>query len=673
MRLRSIALVAVALGAFAVGGRAVRNRLRAAAAERTVEQAEHPERTPEGAREAARSPTHGLTIPPAHPRLWFDAARLERARAWFRRAPFTPDRDDPLGLALRGLLADDRPRCRAALEWALAESKAMRREGTACDGCRWSGEAIIAAYDWCHAALTPAELAEFVAATNAWIEHWRTQPWGAPPMHDSNYYWGYLRNELLWAIASRDENGPAAMTPLLDDVFTRRLAADFGPASRTDGRGGVGREGSQYGAYVTGYVTMPFVTAGLLGRGLLDETPFWREAVYAYVYATNPAGGGRGATLFPFNDDEQWLERDLTSPATAGARANFMAATAMHWSGVAVGRHAREWLALTRAPVAHFVRSVDPGGAAEPFDRLPLDYYAAGPGYLFGRSAWGPSGTAFMLQLGESGGSGHSHVDWGTWQLWRGGQYLSRETVAYGEEVAGAAGRGTISAGLAPGHNALLFGDAGLSATPWVSGAAVVRRLESRPEYAYADVDLTATAAGKRGNPAVAHAEREFVFVRRLETLVVLDRLESRDPATPRTFLAHCETRPIPTERGAICTVGKQALVLTTLAPGAAAIRVVEEGGKVGQYRIEVETSPGTARSSILTILQAKDAAAPALHPSIAEDERTYTVTLDRETRVSFVKGRSSSSGGLEIGGRRLPFTDAVQEMTVSDSGPAWR
>jgi hypothetical protein len=44
----------------------------------------------ESCTEPEETSVHGLTIPAGHPRLWFDAARLEQARTWFQSNPFTP-------------------------------------------------------------------------------------------------------------------------------------------------------------------------------------------------------------------------------------------------------------------------------------------------------------------------------------------------------------------------------------------------------------------------------------------------------------------------------------------------------------------------------------------------------------------------------------------------------
>jgi hypothetical protein len=633
--------------------------------------------------------THGLHVPPTHPRLWFDGPRLARARAHYAANPFAPSSGAEEVLALqraaRGLLnagdpADQRVQCRAALDWAMARTAAMAASiadtASQRDAARWNGEAIIASFDWCHPHLTPAEEAAFVADTNAWVRFWPEQPYGGVPMYQNNYYWGFVRNQIMWAIASYEDN-TAVAEALLDDALVARLENNFHPlaAHPQIGRGGVVQEGTQYGPYLVGYSVIPFATASLLGRDLREESNFWKEAVYGFVYSTTLQPTAGAYRMFPHSDIGS--EANYRVTADVG---NYMTDAAMRWSGLGVGRHARQWLGVTGASRGRHVEAVDPGGAALPFSGLPLDYYAPGIRWLYGRSSWEPGATAFFLQMGDRPTGidfiGHGHVDWGSWQLWRGGQFVSRETAAYfsnaSHRVAGWAGGTAVDSGQAVAHNALLVDGQGAATSDHLrvmEGAAAVTRLESRPGWAFAAVDLGTTLR----NPAWVAWVREYVFVRDLETLVVLDRVESATPGATKTFLAHCETAPAIGAGTATCTVGAQSLAMTTLSPAGAAYRTVAEGGTMGQQRIEVDTTPGTARSHVLTVLQAKDAAAPRRVPTLVEDATSYTVTLAPGTTLTFLKGITSSGGSITHGGQTTPLRADAQLMDVTDDGPVWR
>jgi hypothetical protein len=111
---------------------------------------------------------------------------------------------------------------------------------------------------------------------------------------------------------------------------------------------------------------------------------------------------------------------------------------------------------------------------------------------------------------------------------------------------------------------------------------------------------------------------------------------------------------------------------MTTLLPASRSYRVFNEGGRPAQYRIEVDTTPGTTQSYILTVLQAKDSGAPSLSPSVVDNGGSYTVTLDNSTSITFNKGMVSSGGSITMSGSTTAFRGGVQAMTVTGAGPAW-
>lgn len=628
--------------------------------------------------------THGMSLPTDHPRLWFTPDRLARARAWYTTHPFTPPNNEDTAagygdVALHGLLTDNATgSCDDAITWALSRLDDVHDTGgVACDPCRWTGEQLILVYDWCYSYLTAPQRASFRTALNAGLSAWSMNDWGGPGMYMNNYYWGYLRNELEWAITSYEDNMTWAES-MLDFVFTDRLADAFNPSTMPGGnsRGGVACEGSEYGPVVAQYPLIPFYTAGIYGRDVYQETDYWREFVYALIYATTPAPTtipgvtGTGYTVFPFSDDEAWNER---FQAQTHYYPDFMTAIASYWPANNVGRHARQWANMVNVQPWRFVQAVDVPTPPLAFTGLPLDFYASGPRYFYVRDAWGADATVLMLQLGDAPGDtiGHQHGDYGTFQIWRDGRYVSRETVAYsgdsGTDIAGYNGGATVDGALSIAHNSVLIN--GLNPGPQYSGPdAIVERLESQPGYAFAVVDLVPPSTRMQS------WRREFVFVRSLKTLVVLDRLQTAAADATKTFLNHCETNPTLTGNDrATCTVGTESLVMTTLLPSQRAYRVVDEGaGASQQYRIEVDTTPGTSQSYILNVLQAKDAAAAALTPTVSETSTSIDVTLDGTTSIAFAKGMASTGGAITQGATTTNFRSTVQTMSVTLDGPVW-
>jgi hypothetical protein len=113
---------------------------------------------------------------------------------------------------------------------------------------------------------------------------------------------------------------------------------------------------------------------------------------------------------------------------------------------------------------------------------------------------------------------------------------------------------------------------------------------------------------------------------------------------------------------------------MTTLLPAQRTYRVVREGtASHSQHRIEVDTTPGTTQSYILTVLQAKDAAAPGLMPSVVDTGSVFVVTLDGSSSIRFDKGITSSGGSITLGGTMTRFRTTVQTMRVTDAGPVWQ
>ena len=374
-----------------------------------------------------------------------------------------------------------------------------------------------------------------------------------------------------------------------------------------------------------------------------------------------------------------------------------MTRAASRWGSINIGKYAQTWLNVVASPVSEYVSSISSTATPLAFSTLPLDYYASGNSYFYGRKAWDAGSTVVNLQLGTAapGAAVHVHDDVGNWQLWRGGRWVSRETAGYVNTLTGYNNSGTTSSGELLAHNGLAFNGIGLGAscnpsclTGDRSGVPVVNRLESAVAYAYADVDLTASYRGKadstqthpeRENPAVAHAEREFVFVRDLETLVIFDRLQSNAVGATtadnikKTFVAHCEvTWTMEDAQHATCTDGTQALRLTTLVPSKPSYVVVNErGDKVGQYRLEVSDS-GSAQSYFLHVLQARATKDASLSPSVVDGGSSYTVTLDATHSLVFNKGMTSAGGTITIGSNTTPFRASVQPIDYTDSGPVW-
>jgi hypothetical protein len=638
--------------------------------------------------------TGTLTIPKTHPRLWWTPDRLARAKAWYARARFVPRKNDPLGDALVYVVTKDTSAGRRAVDALMRFSiPEANLKGVANDQYRWS-DWVPLVYDWAHDQMTASERQSFRERYDHYVEIFSQKSWGGQGLEGNNYFWGYLRNELNWAIATYHE-GPKAKE-LLDHALQKRWKSWFLPYAASAGRGGIPTEGSMYGRVLLQYNVVPFTSARLLGRDLYAETDFFREAVYYLIYGTTPAPTPRKGTakvyhqLFPFADDE--FDGGYPS-AERFEYGDFMTTAAMMWARTPVGQHARHWLEQTHAAKSPCVAAVDPGGTGRDLSALPLDYYAPGPMYFYSRNRWGPKGTSLFYQLGAATHCSHTHLDAGTFQIWRSGEWVTKESTGYAQPFNGGMARDTIC------HNGLLFQNVGLAdASP--DGPPKVLRLESKPNYSYAVVDLSSAyrshkkAQKNHDNFHAGRAVRELLFIRPLEVLVVLDRMEASGERMPaaeveKTFLLHFPNKPQldGTDR-ALAVNQAQALRVITLLPHSFTRRVVDESDFSGkhlepsyyQYRLE-ETHKGSKDSCFIHVLQARDAHGKDVEARLSEVAGAWTVQLDHPTlghaAIVFHQGMRSLGGTFAFGkdrpGEAAPLTSGVQQIKVTDQGPVWQ
>lgn len=684
---------------------------------------------------SAAPPPPNLDIPAGHPRLLFSTpALLAQARQWFTATygadgnGFTLDPDNPIDYAFSYLMTGNTANAQFAINWLMA----LPHPGQ--DSMRWYGEYAILIFDWCYDQLTPSQKATALANWSAYTLEADSWSWGGPNMPGNNYYWGYLRNGLLWGITSHGEDAQADY--LLNDAIVTRYRGTFLPYALSTLQGGAPAEGSQYGHYQLGYPIIPFLTAGTLGVPLYNETPWYKEAVMYLVYAaTNAPTPSHGAIpptyhLWPYADDAQWTVGSSLVHSDVG---DFLQAAATQWPQ-GVGRYARHLLTLANVPRMAYLQALDARVANDELDfsGLSLDYWAPGIKFLYARTGWDGQATSLMLQLAEVPGEGHEHQDYGSFQLWRAGQWMTRETVTYEDLVPGWQGIGQENGSKGHTHNVILFEGIGTNSQFYAGnpdnygdGPAQVSRMGRGSDFAFAVTDLgkayrshlsnyieSGTTRLRDDNAHVKGLVREFLWVRPLSTLVVFDRMESmafdRHDAevdngvtiTPRvtdaalvhkTFLLHSEAPLTSSPLGALtsytATSGTSVLRCTTVLPASPTTQVVNEGmampadtlsADLAQFRLEITTS-GAAQSYFLHVIQARDAAASDVVPTLTEDGTTYTLTLTRGTataRIVFQKGMASTGGTFgyaATGSPALaPLPTTVQSITVTDNGPVW-
>jgi hypothetical protein len=122
------------------------------------------------------------------------------------------------------------------------------------------------------------------------------------------------------------------------------------------------------------------------------------------------------------------------------------------------------------------------------------------------------------------------------------------------------------------------------------------------------------------------------------------------------------------------------------LVPASPTVAIVAENANgantsAWQYRIEANNAnPGNVVSYNIYTIQLGDASGfSALTPSVADSASgtpttgTFTITLDANDSLVINKGISSSGGTIKVAGTTKTLATAVQNMTITDSGPVWQ
>ena len=646
-------------------------------------------------------------IPAGHPRLWWDEESLDAARQWYASHPFTPSRStdpvvsssDPVGNAFKYLLTGDAGTCQIAHEWSMNALDPWTGLSTtvrpsSCNECRWYGESVILVYDWCHDALDARQRQSLLEAGNEVFPVWLQARWGGPQMPESNYFWGYWRNAVLWGIATHGTG--TVPGELLHEALVTWWKGHWLPHVATCNQGGVPAEGSSYAPYLLRYPVVAFHTLLGLGRDLVGETDFYERSVFFTVYNTlpdshhDPRRNATGWDKFPYGDAAAYM--DGPSPAVDGSTAGFMAWATLSWPASAIGQYARRWLADTGAAVPPFMDALLDRTTAVELHDLPLDFHAPGcSSHSILRTSWSQKDSVVHLQLASPPIVGHEHQDTGSFQLWRNGRWLVREAAGRGTgsgwTVPGFGGTAPLDVHRTPAHSTLLVapdkGHGHQASTG--AGVAAIRRLVSRPEYFSAVTDMTPAYHSedndaRYGNPEASHVEREFLYIRPLETLVVLDRVNTLSDDSTAAFLLHLMGKPTATGNRHTLTSGTEQLVLDTLLPEAPTARIIDEAREDGLHRLE-EVSPPGSMHYFLHVAQAKAVAEAAVRTRLEATADGYllTVTHPEKGTALFRFGLGDRSTGSQFGFQQTGTPDlqdlpeAVETFEVGAAGPQWR
>jgi hypothetical protein len=126
----------------------------------------------------------------------------------------------------------------------------------------------------------------------------------------------------------------------------------------------------------------------------------------------------------------------------------------------------------------------------------------------------------------------------------------------------------------------------------------------------------------------------------------------------------------------ATAVVGGQRLDLRTLLPQSPSYRVIQEGGDVGQFRLEYDVS-GSAQSYLLNVVSLRDASDAVVNATLQDLGDRWQIDLSHPVKgnasVTLQKGATSSGGNVRIdGANAIPLRSDIQPMQIGDNGPVW-
>jgi hypothetical protein len=701
---------------------------------------------PAGRAQIAWDPS-SLAIPGGHPRLLFTRAEdLTRARAWYPTHTVAVNAGS--AAIVKGyvaLMTQNATLCREAAVAVLSDPDYQLEDNfdapgaVASDQARWIGEEVILVYDWCWASFSAAERQTMRTRWNHYVQVLNAKEWGGPGMEFNNYYTGYMRNSILWGLATWGENVVSSVDKAREFLtygYRDRFLNGFSAAYAEIGRGGVTLEGTAYGRAQLDYVITPMITLQNMGENAFARNGFAREAPLYAAYSTPPqvtkGTPWRNCGLsywlqFPFNDDERFSECGFSGVRQEDF-GNAMKAFAHQRPTTRLGQVASEYLQMVGGSVSPWIAAYYATALpTQPLTTLPEDYVAYGTRYFFTRTDWAaPARSALLMQLGHLTRVGHNHHDAGSFQWWRGGEWVSRESTGYahsGESVTGYKGGGRVDVWHAVAHNTALFEGRGAidGDENGTDGPANFLALRSSTDFSWAAVDLTPAYRDRaQPNPCrydwpyAGRAIREFVFLRELETLLVLDRLTGTDDSQryangevpcwePFPYIPGSPLRTAATVERAVAIhgmtafqsagagtwrsdAGSQRLTVRSLLPAGATVTAIAErqagsppappgdGAWIGNFRLEIVAS-GQATLEFLTAMSAHATTVAAPTVGVADGPTSRTVTVTRGTDQAVVvwpKGAVPGPIQVTYNGHSVVAPLRVQAMLVEETGPRW-
>jgi hypothetical protein len=275
-----------------------------------------------------------------------------------------------------------------------------------------------------------------------------------PPMPGNNYFHGKLKAGIPHALAIWYEDTTNAQ--LIYNTLAGPQATSFWEvfkvyaASGGMGASGVPTEGVGYGRYEAQYVCIPFLSLLTMGRDMFAECGYWNNLLMYLINVLSPAAahlGNNAAPPYyqqpPFSDDQfDSGFANLQVPFDTAYWNDMLTMVSIENGTSTTGKYARQLINLVNQAVDPHFACIETNTSTQDWtaDGLPLGASFAGPDYLVVRKDWTPTASVWFHELGRVVGPGtggdslpgyHHHMDYGSWQAYRGAYAMSKEQSGY--------------------------------------------------------------------------------------------------------------------------------------------------------------------------------------------------------------------------------------------------
>ncbi|MBX3231193.1 MAG: hypothetical protein KIT84_09650 [Labilithrix sp.] len=548
------------------------------------------------------------------------------------------------------------------------------------DRSRWFGHAFPLTVDWIYPTLSAAEKKTIRTVFLRWaneLQHAEKTTYNHPEpvglVNDpkllsdvkrvrwasNNYFCAHARNLGFMAMSldvadDPDEKLRSYLTPVTGAWLYMSDAL-----MRGEMRGGMAAEGFEYSPLSLGYIAQLLLGLYTAGRSdvatfgkqvTFDKNPFWDDVLVGFAHSLSPVAKvpkdqdvaymGKVYDVAWYGDGEKYWGPDFMGVfGPMGVydhlTQNAKRLSAIRWIQTHHAPGVEEKLTERAADNNDLLASIfyfmlfDPKApkAPDPRPSYPLIHFAEGIGRHMQRTSWNENATWFTYKNGWITVD-HQSADAGMFELWRKGEWLTKERTGYGDDMACTDYKNMFTIqNDKPRHVA--EGEEGYRLAEWKRGSQwtyvnngdpKILAARAGQDFTYFLGDMTQQYNSKDENAEdVAHASRSLVYLVP-DRIVTYDRAASKKARRAKRLWVQLPNRG--TVSGDLMTMrtdGGQSFYVRTLLPAKASITVEaaekldDDNGKQPalldpiKYRLRVEDKKQPQSVRWLQVLQGAD------------------------------------------------------------------